>query len=296
MKKAVKLFRSEIKEQQYYSCYDKALGQLPVPYNTQYVKTTYGDTHVIRAGSGENPKLILLHCQGFSSIAWYNNLAELSQHFEVFCVDSIGEPNKTICNKTRLRNADYVRWLLEVCNALELKKPNLCGWSFGGFIAAMFALHHPEHVSSLILLSPAGCVAPISSAFFLKLFPALITGKETKINRFLKWISGYDNHDLPNPAFALFTCGMQCFQGWAVGAKLKVCSENDFQKIKAPVLILIGENDPIYKKIRPKQIVAKMNQLHPNIIAETIPGRHGFPIQNADMVNERLISFMMGIL
>lgn len=294
MNKNFKLFRSEEKEREYFAYYDEALEQLAVFHDTRYVKTMYGDTHVIRLGSNENPKLVLLHCQGFSSIAWFNNLEQLSKHFEIFCIDSIGEPGKTKSNKTKIENSDYVNWLSEVINTLELKKPNIAGWSFGGLIAALFAFNQPEHINKLILMSPAGCIAPISNKFFIKLFPALITGKEIRINRFLKWISGYDNNDFPNTAFTLFTYGMMFFQGWSRGAKLSVFSEKDFSELKMPVLIMIGESDPIYKKTTPAKIAAKSKSSLSNIAVELIEGSHGFPILNAELVNEKIISFILG--
>jgi len=290
----LELFRSKNNEQEYFSHYNKALEQLPVSYDTQYVKTVYGDTHVIHSGKKDNPKLVLLHCQGFSSIAWYYNLEQLSRHFEIFCIDTIGEPGKTKSNRTVIKNSDYVCWLSEVLSKLEIEKPNIAGWSFGGFIAITFAISRPERINSLVAMSPAGCIAPISIVFFVKLFPALFSGNEDKINRFLKWISGSDNNDFPNPTFTLFTSGMMNFKGWSSGAKLKVYSKNEFEGIKVPTLIMIGEDDPIYRKT-PKKIACKMNDIQPNIAAEIIPGSHGFPIQNAKIVNERLISFIESI-
>jgi len=32
----------------------------------------------------------------------------------------------------------------------------LCGHSFGGYIATVFALRYPENISKLLLLSPVG--------------------------------------------------------------------------------------------------------------------------------------------
>lgn len=61
MNKPVKLFRSKSKQQEYYNCYDEVLKQLPVSYDVFYVKTAYGDTHILHCGQKENPKLILPH-------------------------------------------------------------------------------------------------------------------------------------------------------------------------------------------------------------------------------------------
>jgi pimeloyl-ACP methyl ester carboxylesterase len=293
MAKTIKLFRNDKKQKEYFKVYDKALAQLPISYETEYIKTAYGNTHVIRCGEKENPKLVLLHCMGFSSISWYKNLELLSKHFEVFCIDSIGEPGKTESNRKKIKNEDYLQWLIEVLDALKLERPNLAGWSFGGFLATTFVMNFPERVKRLVIMSPAATIAPLTPIFYLKLFPALFTASDKKINQFLKWISGNDNIDFPNPAFAVFTSGMKSFQGWAMGTKLVIYSESDFKKIKAPSLLLIGEQDPIYKKISPRELADKFNTIQPNIKAETVHGKHGFPIQQAQYVNERLISFLL---
>jgi Predicted hydrolases or acyltransferases (alpha/beta hydrolase superfamily) len=292
MNKPVKLFRSESKQQEYYNYYDEALKQLTVPYDTFYVKTAYGDTHILHCGQKGNPQLILLHCQGFSSIAWLYNLEELAKYFEIFCVDSIGEPGRTRSNRTKMANEEYVFWLSEVIHLLRLEKPSIAGWSFGGFIAINFAIKHPERIHKLILMSPAASIAPLSLTFYLKLLPALFSTKDEKINCFLKWISDSDNQDFSNPIFTLFTIGMKNFRGWLKGTKLVVFKKSDFQKITAPILLMIGENDPIYKKVTPAELVYKMNNMLVNITAEIIPGTHGFPIQNAALVNQKIVSFI----
>jgi pimeloyl-ACP methyl ester carboxylesterase len=58
-----------------------------------------------------------------------------------------------------------------VMDRLELDRPALVGYSFGGWIAAELAVHSPERIGSLALLSPVGLRIPehpITDVFFLK--------------------------------------------------------------------------------------------------------------------------------
>jgi pimeloyl-ACP methyl ester carboxylesterase len=66
---------------------------------------------------------------------------------------------------------DLVYHYLEVMDRLELDRPALVGYSFGGWIAAELAVHSPERIGSLALLSPVGLRIPdhpITDVFFLK--------------------------------------------------------------------------------------------------------------------------------
>ena len=97
---------SEEKKAEYCDAYDMALKHIPVAYDTMFVDTDFGKTHIVHCGAKENPKLMLLHCMGFSSACWYDNLKTSSEHFDVYCIDSIGQPGKTECHITRISAAE----------------------------------------------------------------------------------------------------------------------------------------------------------------------------------------------
>ncbi|HEY3809696.1 MAG TPA: alpha/beta hydrolase [Steroidobacteraceae bacterium] len=56
--------------------------------------------------------------------------------------------------------ADYVRHYVELFDLLRLPQVALIGASFGGYLAAHFALAQPQRLSRLILASPFGLSAP----------------------------------------------------------------------------------------------------------------------------------------
>ncbi|MDX8367749.1 alpha/beta hydrolase [Cytobacillus sp. IB215665] len=292
MDKQIELFRSEKKKSEYLKIYDLALSQLTTPFTSKYIGTSYGNTHVIRCGLENSPKLLMLHSMGFTSIAWHKNLEGLSKQFDIYCIDLIGEPNRTESNRIKITLTDYLQWLVEVLDALNLKKTNLVGWSYGGFLVTTFAMNFPNRIERVVTMSPAGTISPLTTSFYIKLLPALFSGKDKKINKFLKWISGKDNNNYPNPAFLLFTEGMKNFKGWARGTKIIVYSDDDFMKLKVPYLLLIGDKDPIYKKEIHNQLIDKFNNISPNIKANIIGGTHGFPMQESEVVNKKIISFL----
>ena len=62
----------------------------------QMIPTTYGDTHIITAGSPDQPPLLLLHGTGDNAaMMWIYNMEELSRSFYVIAVDNIGGSGKS---------------------------------------------------------------------------------------------------------------------------------------------------------------------------------------------------------
>ncbi|HJQ18337.1 MAG TPA: alpha/beta hydrolase [Allosphingosinicella sp.] len=56
--------------------------------------------------------------------------------------------------------SDYVLHYLDLFDALGLETFDLVGHSLGGWLAAEFAIRHPERLNRLVLVSPAGLVVP----------------------------------------------------------------------------------------------------------------------------------------
>ncbi|MGG4035504.1 hypothetical protein ABEV74_17585, partial [Paenibacillus cisolokensis] len=68
------MFKSRELEQNYMEAYAKTLSLWPVPYESLYVDTEYGKTHVIASGPNTGEPLVLLNGFGFSATMWYPNI------------------------------------------------------------------------------------------------------------------------------------------------------------------------------------------------------------------------------
>jgi pimeloyl-ACP methyl ester carboxylesterase len=55
---------------------------------------------------------------------------------------------------------DFVMHYIELCDAMNLSSFSLVGTSFGGYMAASFAITHPRRVSKLVLVCPGGINDP----------------------------------------------------------------------------------------------------------------------------------------
>ena len=287
------LFKDEESKIRYYNVYDKTLSQLKINYETFYIETTYGNTHIIHCGKNGKKKLIMLHCMGFSSIAWLENIKGLSNEFDIYCIDSVGEPGRTISYTNKIKFNDYMEWMTQLFDKMGLEQVNLVGWSFGGFLATGYAIYQPKRIKNLVVLSPASTVSPLSLNFYFNLFPALFSGKDEKIASFLKWmLCVKENSIISDEIFLPFYEGMKSFRGWATGTKLRVFTEKEFKCIIANYYLIIGNRDPIYRKGQHKKIIKKMNKFSSNINAELINGTHGFPWQQANEINQKIIKYL----
>lgn len=113
--------------------------------------------HYAEAGAG--PTVILLHGLGGSAQNWAFNIAALAAKFHVVVPDQVGfgRSDKPIIN---YRIGTYVDFLDQFCKQLKIERASFVGVSMGGWVAAAFAIAHPDRVERLVLVDAAGFVPP----------------------------------------------------------------------------------------------------------------------------------------
>jgi pimeloyl-ACP methyl ester carboxylesterase len=75
--------------------YEEKLSRWPVPYESVYIQTQYGHTHVLISGNPGNRALVLLPGLAVTSMMWLPNIETLSKHFHCFALDLIGDHGKS---------------------------------------------------------------------------------------------------------------------------------------------------------------------------------------------------------
>ncbi|XVE94607.1 hypothetical protein REPUB_Repub02eG0023100 [Reevesia pubescens] len=107
-----------------------------------------------------SPTLVMVHGYGASQGFFFKNFDYLANRFKVIAIDQLGwggssRPDFT-CKSTEETEAWFIDSLEEWRKAKNLSHFILLGHSIGGYVAAKYALKHPEHVQHLILVGPAG--------------------------------------------------------------------------------------------------------------------------------------------
>src|SRR5207253_2288709 len=99
------------------------------------------------------------------------------------------DANKSVATRLVGGPRDYVDWLQQVFAGLGIERAGVAGLSYGGWLAAVLALHAPARVGRLILLCPGSTLAPLSLQFWLHVLPAAFLRSPARIRRALGWMS-----------------------------------------------------------------------------------------------------------
>ncbi|HTD16621.1 MAG TPA: alpha/beta hydrolase [Chthoniobacterales bacterium] len=114
-----------------------------------FVETRRGRTHVQTQGTGV--PLVFIHGALLNSGLWTRQIETFSDLFECVAYDLRGHGRSDPTDLKRYTVATFADDLAEILEALELRRPILCGLSIGGMIAQSFAAKYPERVRALVL-------------------------------------------------------------------------------------------------------------------------------------------------
>ncbi len=127
---------------------------------------TKGDLNLnyLRTGNKDSASLILIHGFGGDLNNWLFNQPALSESNGVIALDLPGHGRST----KEVGTADMAMLtgvLGDFLDAMNIERAHLAGHSVGGGLALAFAMDHPERVTGLTLLAPAGLGPEINSEF-----------------------------------------------------------------------------------------------------------------------------------
>jgi pimeloyl-ACP methyl ester carboxylesterase len=131
---------------------------MQVAFRQDYVEAGGVRTRFAESGTGDAPPVVMLHGTGAHWETFARNLGPYGDHFRTVAFDMIGN-GFTERPDHPYEIADYVAHTLAVMDALGIGRAHLVGTSLGSWVAAAFALRHPDRVGKLVLMSVAGLVA-----------------------------------------------------------------------------------------------------------------------------------------
>lgn len=138
---------------------------------SKIIPTHFGDTQVHCQGDPSKSPLVFFHGVSSNSLMFGEWLTpELSKDYYTICIDTIGDMGRSCPRDHNPSNGpqnckEVGEWAMSVFEQLDIIQPDkridIVGYSLGSYIATCVAREHPERIGRIILLCPAGVVAPV---------------------------------------------------------------------------------------------------------------------------------------
>jgi pimeloyl-ACP methyl ester carboxylesterase len=227
-----------------------------------------GDASIYCETFGAGAPVLVLHGGvGYTEDMSFQIRALAKSHF-VIATDIRGHGRSTGANgplSYSLMSDDMVK----VLDSLKIHRVDVVGWSDGGIIGLDMAMRHPERVRRLVAISanynPDG----------LRFAPSV---EEVPRIALRYWLLA------PDPAqwTALYR---NVVTMWRTQPQYTV---NDLGQIKAPTLIMAGEDDLI-KREHTDQLAKAIPGSHESIIAGAT---HSVPIEKPEIIDSKILNFL----
>ncbi len=213
------------------------------------IRTVYFD-------KGTGPVLVLLHGMFGDYSDWETVLQSLTQSFRVIAPDLPGF-GASAKPETDYSQGFFVRWLDALLNTLHVHSAVMAGNSFGGEIAIVYAVAHPEKVERLVLVSSGGLryyneqerslirekfsvenLKLITPAAHEWMFQNVFAQKGTAWRRYLdKQNAKLSRPDRGEYAAALHKCILLAFS---------LYFDDELRRLKMPTLLIWGDGDLVF--------------------------------------------------
>lgn len=246
-------------------------------------------------GAGE--PLLLIQGLGLDSTAWLYQLPALAQQYQVILFDNrgIGRTDASLGPYTTYAMAQDVIALL---NVLEIARVHILGFSMGGLIAQVLALHYPDRIHKLVLVSTAARL-PAMTQQILQNWLHMLQEKvnsETRMRSQLPWLFTehfFEHQDHVDELIRLslehpYIPTIAGFSG-QVAACITHNTQHQLNQIKAPTLIMVGNEEKLIPVERSRSLAANL----PNATLQVIDAAgHNFFWETPDSFNAAVLDFI----
>lgn len=208
----------------------------------------------------EKPTIVMVHGGpgGDHSVAkpYFSQLTDISQ---VVYYDHRGNGRSDLCDSSTWNLDQWGEDLKGFCDALGIEKPIVIGTSFGGFVTLAYATIYPDHAGGVVLISTAAKVdfPSVYNAFErlggaeLRQIASAYWDNPTDAGRALyreKCVPLYNYTKDASSEWLSRVLWRNETALWFNGPKNehgRFDYRKDLGKIKCPVLVMVGEDDPI---------------------------------------------------
>jgi pimeloyl-ACP methyl ester carboxylesterase len=287
-------FRSAALKQEYLAFYNARAQRWPIPSKSTMVSTTFGDTFVRVQGPADGPPLVLIPGDSETSLAWIPVIEAFASAHCVYALDHIYDIGRSIYRSQPRRPGDFVRWLDEVFDELQIDNVRIVAHSYGAWMAALYALEFPERLDKLVLLSPSATVLRAPLGLLARAIPyGTLPLPRPIVRRYLYW---YAPDSVRNDATRATIdetieedlLARRCFKRRRFVLPT-VLSDDDWQRLAVPTLFLVGRNEVSYPAER---AVQRLVAVAPHVKTEITDGDHHLTIVQPNWVIQQVLEFL----
>src|SRR5215203_239973 len=208
--------------------------------------------------TGKGQSIVFIHGLGGNLSHWIKAVKNLAATYKCIAVDlpGYGYSDKKFSTNEKDQLQFYSDMLTQFIQKKKLKKVVVAGHSMGGQIAIILAIQHPELISKIVLVSPAGLESFTSNEaqVMIGATPASYFEKQDESTIRVSFKQNFyelpkDAENLIQDRLRLKTCNDFTLYTQAVSNGIKGMLnhpvKNDWNKIKQPVLIIYGQNDAL---------------------------------------------------
>ncbi|MEL7120359.1 MAG: alpha/beta hydrolase [Bacteroidota bacterium] len=254
------LFKSEIGKKEVLELYDQKLAELSIPYESFYIETSFGKTHIISTGDSSNPPLVLVHGSNGCAPVGLECYPNLRSKYQVFAIDVLAQPNKSAENRLSMKDDSYGKWMNEVFEKLAIDNVILAGFSLGGLVILKTLAHRAEKIKEAFLASPAYIVNGNPLIALIKIF---IPMKRYMKTHNIKYIESFlSTLFTDRDEFAIKFLSKVFLHFNMDFTPVPVISKKEAQKIKTPITIIAANKDLLFPG---KSMLKRAKQLFANL-------------------------------
>lgn len=233
--------------------------------------------------------------------AFTRNLLPHAEHHRTIALDMIGH-GYTDKPDHDYEIKHYVSHLLDFCDALGLKRIHVHGESLGGWIAAQFAIDHPERVASLTLNTAGGLNTDpaVMQRVYAVTMKAVAEASPQTVRARLEWLMNDPTRvtdDLVELRLSIYTQPgfkramehILCLQNMEIRMR-NVLTDDTLAGIAAPTLVIWTDHDPTAPIATGERFVAAIPKAEPLVVMDDCA--HWPQWEKADEFNRIHLAFL----
>ncbi|PLS15366.1 alpha/beta hydrolase [Bacillus sp. M6-12] len=227
---------------EYYETYTKSL---KIPFERDFVETTFGRTHVLVTGPKDGKPLFILqggNCINPMTLSWFSSLLDT---YRVYSPDTIGHPGLSSENRTSAKDESFALWISDLMDYYQIESAAFAGPSHGGGIILLLAAHIPERIACSLLFAPAGIVLNSKREMIKRILIPLLLYKWNGSAKHLKKITDAMSLNSMKPLDAAIIG--EIFRSVKLEKEMpKIANKADLENYAAPTMVIGCKEDVFF--------------------------------------------------